>query len=225
MNRHAGPPRAPEGPPVPEPTYAERARTLAHLGRTATLATLSARHAGHPFASLMPYALDTRAGRCMLISTWPMHTQNLAAEPRASLLVAQPDWSGDPLAAARLTLMGRSAAADRRRAREAREAYLGRHDRARALGGLRRLRLLAPRHGHALLRRRVRGHGLDRRRGLPCGPAGSSRRRGPRHSGAHEPRPRLRAPHLRRRLRGCDGGGGHDGRRRSARVPAAPASG
>src|SRR5213076_1273268 len=34
------------------------------------------------------------------------HTQNLQADPRASLLVTQPGWSGDPLAAGRLTLMG-----------------------------------------------------------------------------------------------------------------------
>ena len=58
MSRHAGPPRPPGAPVVPEPTYAERARTLAHLGRTGTLATLSRRHPGHPFGSVMPYALD-----------------------------------------------------------------------------------------------------------------------------------------------------------------------
>ena len=132
MSRHAGPPRAPEGPSVPEPTYAERARTLAHLGRTATLATLSARHAGHPFASLMPYALDTEGRPLMLISTLAVHTQNLEAEPRASLLVAQPGWTGDPLAAARLTLMGDARRLTGESAGTAREAYLGRHDRARA---------------------------------------------------------------------------------------------
>ena len=36
MNRHAGPERAAAAPPGPEPTYAERARTLAYLGRTGT---------------------------------------------------------------------------------------------------------------------------------------------------------------------------------------------
>jgi putative heme iron utilization protein len=130
MATHAGPPQ-PERPPVPEPSYAERARTLAFLGRTGTLATLSARHPGHPFASLMPYALDDRGRPLLLISTMAMHTQNLAADPRASLLVTQPDASGEPLAAGRLTLMGRATpvpAADRDRARE---AYLARHANAR----------------------------------------------------------------------------------------------
>jgi putative heme iron utilization protein len=60
-----------------------------------------------------------------------MHTQNLQGDPRASLLVAQPDWAGDPLAAGRVTLMGeaRPVAADARAA--ARAAYLARHENAR----------------------------------------------------------------------------------------------
>src|SRR5262249_26288050 len=108
MNRHAGPPGRHDAPVVPEPTYAERARTLAHLGRTGTLATLSRRHPGHPFGSVMPYALDVEGRPLLLISAMAMHTQNLEADARASLLVTQPDWSGDPLAAGRLTLMGQA---------------------------------------------------------------------------------------------------------------------
>jgi putative heme iron utilization protein len=72
---------------VPEPSYAERARTLVHLGRTGALATLSRRHPGHPFASVMPYAVDDGGQPLFLISTMAMHTQNLAADARASLLV------------------------------------------------------------------------------------------------------------------------------------------
>src|SRR6185295_3871597 len=106
MNRHAGPPRGADGPVTPEPTFAERARTLAHLGRTGTLATLSRKHPGHPFASVMPYALDADGRPLFLISTMAMHTHNLQSDPRGSLLITQPDWSGDPLAAGRLTLMG-----------------------------------------------------------------------------------------------------------------------
>ena len=128
MNRHAGPPRSSDAPPLPEPTYAERARTLAYLGRTGTLATLSRKHPGHPFASVMPYALDDRGRPLLLISAMAMHTQNLDAEPRTSLLVTQPEWTGDPLAAGRLTLMGEA-----RRITDAgaRAAYLARHERAK----------------------------------------------------------------------------------------------
>jgi putative heme iron utilization protein len=130
MSRHAGPPRPPDAPAVPEPTFAERARTLAYLGRTGTLATVSRRHPGHPFASVMPYALDAAGRPLFLISAMAMHTQNLEADPRASLLVTQPDWSGDPLAAGRLTLMGEAHALDAAVAAEARAAYLARHQRA-----------------------------------------------------------------------------------------------
>jgi heme iron utilization protein len=131
MSRHAGPPRADDAPAVPEPTFAERARTLAYLGRTGTLATLSRRHPGHPFASVMPYALDDAGQPLFLISSMAMHTQNLEADPRASLLVTQPDWTGDPLAAGRLTLMGAARRVPDADAATARERYLARHERAR----------------------------------------------------------------------------------------------
>jgi heme oxygenase (biliverdin-IX-beta and delta-forming) len=53
MSRHAGPLRADNAPAVPEPTCAERARTLAYRGGTGTLVTLARRHPGHPFGSIM----------------------------------------------------------------------------------------------------------------------------------------------------------------------------
>jgi putative heme iron utilization protein len=131
VSRHAGPPRRDDAPPIPEPTYAERARTLAYLGRTGTLATLSRRHPGHPFASVMPYALDDSGRPLFLISSMAMHTQNLESDPRGSLLIMQPGWSGDPLAAGRLTLMGEARRVPDADARAARERYLARHERAR----------------------------------------------------------------------------------------------
>ena len=118
---------------MPEPTFAERARTLAYLGRTGTLATLARRPAGHPFASLMPYALDARGHPLLLISALAVHTQNLEADPRASLLITQPGLGpeGDPLAAGRLTLLGEALRLPAADADAARAAYLARHARAR----------------------------------------------------------------------------------------------
>jgi heme iron utilization protein len=136
MNRHAGPPRGGEPPSVPEPTYAERARTLAYLGRTGALATLSRKYPGHPFASVMPYALDELGQPLVLISSMAMHTQNLQGDPRTSLLVTQPTTAagtqepGDPLAAARLTLIGEAHRLAGPDTGNAREAYLARHPRA-----------------------------------------------------------------------------------------------
>ena len=54
----------------------------------------------------MPYALDAQGRPIFLISTMAMHTQNLQADPRASLFVTEPDASGDPLGASRVTLIG-----------------------------------------------------------------------------------------------------------------------
>ena len=131
MNRHAGPPPDPSAPPPPpEPTYAERARTLVHRARIGTLATLSRRHPEHPFASLMPYALDGTGRPLFLISSMAVHTQNLAGDSRASLFVAEPDWAGDPLAAGRVTLMGAVKPVPAGARAEARAAYLARHANA-----------------------------------------------------------------------------------------------
>jgi hypothetical protein len=102
--QHAAPPSS--TPPVPEPPCAERVRTVLHVGRTGTLATHSRKRSGFPFASIMPYGLDTEGHPTFLISAMAMHTQNLAADARASLLVAQPGWTEYPLAGARTVLVG-----------------------------------------------------------------------------------------------------------------------
>ena len=56
---------------VPEPSFAERARTLMHSGRIGSLSTLSRKQPGFPFGSLMPYALDARAVQFSLSARWP----------------------------------------------------------------------------------------------------------------------------------------------------------
>jgi heme iron utilization protein len=91
---------------VPEPSFAERSRTLMHSGRIGSLSTLSRRQPGFPFGSLTPYALDSQGRPTFLVSTMAMHTQNLHADPRASLFVTEPGASGDPLGSSRVTLIG-----------------------------------------------------------------------------------------------------------------------
>lgn len=114
---------------APEPSYAEQARTLVHLCRLGSLSTISRKHPGWPFGSMMPYALD-EGSPCFLISTMAMHTQNLAGESRSSLLVTQPDAEGDPLGAGRVTLMGRAAKVAGAQLATIRERYLARHENA-----------------------------------------------------------------------------------------------
>jgi heme iron utilization protein len=118
-------------PAVPEPTYAERARTLLHVGRVGSLATLSHRHPGWPFSSVMPYALDAPGRPIFLISDLAVHTQNLRDDPRASLLVTQHDESGDPLGGSRVTIMGRVEPVPNAEIAENRQRYLTRYENAR----------------------------------------------------------------------------------------------
>src|SRR5712692_8322828 len=125
--KHASPSAASDQPTVAEPSFAERARTLMYVGRIGSLSTLSRKQAGFPFGSVMPYGLDDRGRPIFLISTMAMHTQNLQADPRASLLVTQPDTSGDPLGASRVTLLGNVLPMPESEVPEARKLYLARY--------------------------------------------------------------------------------------------------
>jgi heme iron utilization protein len=127
MGKHAGSGAASNQPAVAEPTFADRARTLLYLGRIGTLSTLSRKQPGFPFGSIMPYGLDEKGRPVFLISTMAMHTQNLQADPRSSLLVTQPEASGDPLGASRVTLVGNVLAIPAPGVAEARKLYLARY--------------------------------------------------------------------------------------------------
>ena len=71
------------------------------------LSTLSIREDGavYPFGSLVAVATDARGFPLLLLSTLAEHTKNLVASPRASLLFAD-HAAEDPLANARVTLLG-----------------------------------------------------------------------------------------------------------------------
>jgi len=97
------------------------------MGRIGSLSTLSRKQQGFPFGSVMPYGLDENGRPVFLISTMAMHTQNLQADPRSSLLVTQPDASGDPLGASRVTLLGNILLIPAQEVAEARKLYLARY--------------------------------------------------------------------------------------------------
>ena len=126
--RNSGPDA--DGPEVPEPSHAERAKTLVHLQQTGSLSTLSRKQPGWPFGSVMPYGLDAHGQPVFLISTMAMHTQNLLGDPRASLLVTPPESRIDPLGAARVTLMGSVTKVPKEDNAEVRAYYLNRHANA-----------------------------------------------------------------------------------------------
>lgn len=77
---------------------------------------------------MMPFAIDDSGRPVFFISSMAMHTQNLQDDPRASLLITQPNVSEDPLGAARLTLVGTARIAP---SAEVSELYLSRFENAR----------------------------------------------------------------------------------------------
>lgn len=91
--------------PAPRPAPAEAARTLLAATRVGALATLS--DDGAPWSSLVMYGLMDDGTPALLLSTLAEHGRNVARDPRASLMVAAPPSTPDPLASGRVTLTGR----------------------------------------------------------------------------------------------------------------------
>jgi putative heme iron utilization protein len=119
------------------PDDVANARRLVASAKTATLSTLSSRDDGsppYPFGSLVALATDDRGVPLLLLSSLAEHTKNLASCPRASLLVAE-TISDDPLAHARVTLLGEVIRARDVELPSVRDAYLAHHPEARAWAG------------------------------------------------------------------------------------------
>jgi heme iron utilization protein len=102
-------------------TNGRDARRYLRAHRSGVLSTLSAKLGGYPFGSIVPFALDRDCRPVILISALAEHTRNLAADPRASLIVH--DYADDVQAGTRLTLVGDAAPLPDNA--EARARYLG----------------------------------------------------------------------------------------------------
>jgi len=125
------PPGGASGSPVdrpapPEPDDAERARTLVSVQTRAALSTLGLDPPGTPFGSVITFGADSAGRPCFFVSTMAEHTRNLDADPRASVLVVADTPAGaDPLASARVTLVGQAGEiTDPTERTAAREGYL-----------------------------------------------------------------------------------------------------
>jgi putative heme iron utilization protein len=101
---------------------AQEARALVAAEAAASLATLG--EAGDPWASFVTYAALADGSPALLLSTLAEHGRNLERDPRASLLVVEPDADGDPLERGRVTLAGRAERPDAVEAGAARAAIL-----------------------------------------------------------------------------------------------------
>jgi putative heme iron utilization protein len=81
------------------------ARRIMRARRHGTLSTLSLRLKGYPFGSAVPFVMDHAARPVLLVSALAEHTKNIAADPRASLLVHEPPGE-DIQAQPRVTVVG-----------------------------------------------------------------------------------------------------------------------
>jgi putative heme iron utilization protein len=81
-------------------------RRLLAAEAAGVLATRSVHRADWPFGSVVAYAVGTTGEPLLLLSQLAEHTRNIAADPRVSLLVQDRAAVEDPLAGARVTLLG-----------------------------------------------------------------------------------------------------------------------
>jgi heme iron utilization protein len=92
------------------PDAATEARNLVRQALKGALATLDRGGAGlpggTPYASLVTVATDLESRPVLLLSGLALHTQNLRADKRASLLIDGTSLAGDPLAGGRVTVLG-----------------------------------------------------------------------------------------------------------------------
>ena len=104
------------------------ARRLLRSVRAGALATLTPD--GFPFATLVNVATAMDGTPILLMSGLSAHTKNIAADSRASILLSE-GGKGDPLAHARLTVVGRAVRVEDEAARAVLKArFLARHPKS-----------------------------------------------------------------------------------------------
>jgi putative heme iron utilization protein len=103
------------------------ARKLLREARSGALATLMA-GSGDPYCSLVNVATEASGAPLLLISRLAVHTKNILADPRASLMLDERK-QGDPLQGARVMINGGAVATEDP---QARRRYLDRQPEAAA---------------------------------------------------------------------------------------------
>jgi heme iron utilization protein len=118
---------------------AELSERLAQLLRQRSTAALGTLRAGAPYVSMVPYAISADAsGFIVHVSTLAAHTQDMLADPRVSLLIAEAEGGGkSPLGLARVSVqaMAQRVAPDAPRLPEFRSGYLARFPDAEQMFG------------------------------------------------------------------------------------------
>ena len=116
--------------PTPDFDPKASAKKLLREGRSGALATLMP-GSGDPYCSLVNIATAADGAPLLLISRLAVHTKNVLADPRVSLMIDE-RRPGDPLQGARVMLMGTAAITDDA---EVRRRYLARQPEAEMFVG------------------------------------------------------------------------------------------
>jgi heme iron utilization protein len=104
------------------------AKSLLRRSRQGALATLMP-NSGDPYCSLVNVASYSDGAPILLISRLAVHTRNILADPRVSLMLDE-RAAGDPLEGARIMLAGRAEEAGPDRLESLRRRYLNAHPSA-----------------------------------------------------------------------------------------------
>jgi len=116
--------------PTPDFDPKAAAKKLLREGRSGALATLMAGK-GDPYCSLVNVATAADGAPLLLISRLAVHTKNVLADPRVSLMLDERK-AGDPLQGARVMLMGTAAVSGDK---DVRRRYLDRQPEAEMFAG------------------------------------------------------------------------------------------
>ena len=116
--------------PTPEFDAARLARSLLRRSRQGALATLMA-ESGDPYCSLVNVASHADGSPILLISRLALHTRNILADHRVSLMLDE-RAEGDPLEGSRIMLAGRAEQAGADDLPLLRQRYLNAHPSAEA---------------------------------------------------------------------------------------------
>src|SRR6266581_4099549 len=116
--------------PTPDFNPAVAAKKLLREGRSGALATLMP-GSGDPYCSLVNIATAADGAPLLLISRLAVHTKNILADPRVSLMIDERK-QGDPREGARVMLMGAAVVSDEP---DVRRRYLDRQPEAEMFAG------------------------------------------------------------------------------------------
>ena len=106
------------------------AKKLIREARSGALATLMA-GSGDPYCSLVNVASHPDGSPILLVSQLAIHTRNMVADPRVSLMLDE-RAAGDPLEGARIMLMGKAEPVEACDLQTVRRRYLNAHPSAQA---------------------------------------------------------------------------------------------